>query len=255
MNTIPVFESGRTDRIQGGLDMLQRCGGYYSCPKDAQGKRRGPLVGYHGRDEQGRQYVGDIYANFAKAERHAPILHYMADRLFNEAYNAGLESVRGATGFCGAPEGGKALACALAQFAESQYIYPEKKITSLATDSSRELSKLVFDRHEPEAGEEWWIVEDVCNNFSTTTTLVELLESFGAKVAGVLCFLNRSLEIEDEFMVREGLILPVFSRVRQPIAQYRQDDPEVAEDVANGNVIWKPKNDWHHLEDAMKRAA
>jgi len=31
------------------LEILRRCGGYYGCPKDAAGKRLGPLVGYAGK--------------------------------------------------------------------------------------------------------------------------------------------------------------------------------------------------------------
>ena len=267
MKTVQLFEEGRNDRTQAPLDLLKRCGGYYECPKDANGKRLGPLVGYAGRDENGWQFVGDVYVNFAKAERHAPILKHFARMLYLKTcnYHRGdrlsnfLEKL---TGFCGAPEGGKALACQLAQasgtLAEehlSQYIFPEKKIIALATPTSREVSELVFDRHEPEAGESWWIVEDVCNNFSTTAKLVALIESYGASVAGILCFLNRSPEINEEFCLRPGLKLPVIALVRKKIEQYRQNNPFVAEDVLMGNVVWKPKNEWGKLAAAMEMAA
>ncbi len=262
MKTVQLFEEGRNDRIQAPLDLLKRCGGYYECPKDANGKRLGPLVGYAGRDENEKQFVGDVYVNFAKAERHAPILTYLARGLYNAAYERTEGHIERSTGFCGAPEGGKALACQLAQAAGtlaeehlSQYIFPEKKIIALATPTSREVSELVFDRHEPEAGESWWIVEDVCNNFSTTAKLVALIESYGASVAGILCFLNRSPEINEEFCLRPGLKLPVIALVRKKIEQYRQNNPFVAEDVLMGNVVWKPKNEWGKLAAAMEMAA
>ncbi|MFA5745204.1 MAG: hypothetical protein WC887_03255 [Candidatus Paceibacterota bacterium] len=235
------------------LDVLVKCGGYYQCPKDASGKRLGPLVGYAGRDEEGRQFVGDVYVNFAKAERHLPVLESLACELYDSRLLSLMNSDLHAkvTGFCGAPEGGKALAVELASISGKQYIFPEKKVTTAATPNSREISKLVFDRHEPDEGDFWWITEDVCNNFSTAGTMVALIESFGARVVGIVCFLNRSLEVEFEYSPRSGLVLPVLSLVRKKIDQYRQDDPTVADDVRAGNVVWKPKNEWGKLAEAM----
>lgn len=241
------------------IDTLARCGGYYECPKDASGKRLGPLAGYAGRDEQGRQYVGDVYVNFAKAERHLPVLRSIAEKLsFKLSHKMRLPGTyahyANVTGFCGAPEGGKALAVMLANYFGNQYIFPEKKVITAATPNSREISKLVFDRHEPDEGDLWWITEDVCNNFSTTETMVNLIESFGARVVGVVCFLNRSLEVESEYRPSPGLVLPVVSLIRQKIDQYNQDDSAVAEDVRAGNVVWKPKNNWDKLAGAVAAA-
>lgn len=241
------------------IETLARCGGYYECPKDASGKRWGPLAGYAGRDEKGRQFVGDVYVNFAKAERHLPVLRDFAEKLaFQLDHQMRLKGFSAlgtkATGFCGAPEGGKALAVMLANFCGNQYIFPEKKVTVAATPSSREISELVFDRHEPEKGDLWWITEDVCNNFSTTKTMVDLIESFGAQVAGIICFLNRSLEVGGEYRPKDGLVLPVIMLIRQKIEQYTQDDPAVAEDIRAGNVVWKPKNDWDKLAGTMAAA-
>ena len=42
-----------------------------------------------------------------------------------------------------------------------EYIYPEKRITAVATETSREISELIFNRHEPAKGQSWFIVEDV----------------------------------------------------------------------------------------------
>ena len=241
------------------IDTLARCGGYYECPKDANGKRRGALVGYAGRDEQGRQYVGDVYVNFAKAERHLPILRNVAEKIsFKVLHKTNIPGFvtryANVTGFCGAPEGGKALAVMLANYSGMQYIFPEKKVITVATPNSREVSKLVFDRHEPDKGDLWWITEDVCNNFSTTKTMIDLIVSFGAQVAGIVCFLNRSLEVDSEYQPSLDPALPVISLVRHKINQYAQDDPAVVEDVRAGNVVWKPKNDWETLASAMVAA-
>ena len=226
------------------LKLLHRCGGYYECPKDSKGMRLGPLVGYAGRDGQGRQKVGEVYANFAKAERHGTVLSQVALGLKDKLPEYG-------AGFCGAPEGGKALAVTLASLTFRQYIFPEKEILELKTDTSREKSRLVFARHEPFSGEKWWITEDVCNNFSTTREMVDLIESKGATVLRVVCFLNRSLTVDTTYSAREGLELPVIALVRKPIDEWEQDDPAVIQDVQEKNVVWKPKNEWDRLMKAM----
>lgn len=234
------------------LEQLGACDGYYECPIDPQGNRTGPMVGYAGRDDDGKQYVGDVYANFAKAERHPPVLDHFAHLLVGKVSDRGLfRDINKSTGFCGAPEGGKALACTLGLITEQQYIFPEKNVLAVATTDSREVAELVWKRHEPQSGEAWWIVEDVCNNFSTTEKMVKLIENKGATVLGILCFLNRSTSVEDEFSFRLNQTLPVVSVVRKIITQYRQHEPGIREEVERGNVIWKPKDEWHKLKDGV----
>lgn len=236
------------------MDILFRCGGYYKCPKDESGKRFGPLVGYAGRDKNGKQLVGDIYANYSKAERHGPVNSHFCNQLLDRLTHMGTEialKLEASTGFCGAPEGGKALATGLAIHSSRQYIFPQKKVIEQATANSREKTALVFDRHEPEKGEWWWITEDVCNNFSTTVDLVQLIESYKARVAGVVCFLNRSPTVDSTFYVRDDLVLPVIPVVRQPMDEWSQDDRAVKSDIESGNVVWKAKEHWGEMMRAM----
>ena len=236
------------------LDLMREAGAFYEAPRDAQGCRTGPLVGYAGKDPAGRQYVGDIYVNFARAERRPALLQVFARRLVASARARGLD-LDGAAGFIGAPEGGKAFAYQLGLETGRGYIYPEKVVTATASATAREASDMVFSRHEPEAGESWFIVEDVCNNFSTTAKLVALIEGYGARVAGILCFLNRSETVGDSYAPRPGLVLPVVAVVHKPFGQFAQDDPAVAGDVAARNVVWSPKKDWPRLAGAMAARA
>lgn len=229
------------------LELLGMCGGYYECPTSSHGKRFGPLVGYAGKYNGSNQWVGEVYVNFAKAERHAPVLSSIADRILHgDQVLRQAGTMNYSTGFCGAPEGGKGLALTLAAQTGKQYIFPEKKILTARTKTSRETSELRFDRHEPEPGESWWIVDDVCNNFSTATTMIDLIKMQGASVSGIICFLNRSIHTEDLY-----LGYPVISLVRKPIMEYKQDDLFVADDVRNGNVVWNPKIDWDRLAKTM----
>lgn len=241
------------DRALPPLELMRAVGAFYECPRSPTGTRLGPLVGYAGRDHTGRQYVGDVYVNFAQAERHPALLAIFSGQLADAARARGLGGpIASAKGFCGAPEGGKAFAYQLAADTGQHYIYPEKKVTAVADATRRETSDLVFSRHEPGRGESWFIVEDVCNNFSTTSSLVALIESHGASVAGVLCFLNRSNVVTTSYEPREGLILPVVAVVQKPFGQYDQADPLVADDLARGNVVWSPKRDWAKLAAAME---
>ena len=50
------------------LDLMRDAGAFYEAPRDAAGRRTGPLVGYAGKDAGGRQYVGDVYVNFALSD-------------------------------------------------------------------------------------------------------------------------------------------------------------------------------------------
>ena len=213
------------------LELLGRCKGHYRCLKDND-KRITPLVGYTAKYDGEHQWVGEEYANFAKAERHGPVMQRVVGSILRiPRFLRTGSAINSSTGFCGAPEGGKALASALANWSGKQYIFPEKKD-----------SELCFDRHEPESGEAWWIVEDVCNNFTTTKKMIDLIENYGASVIGIICFLNRSMEFDSEY-----LELPVISLVRKPIQEYRQDDPFVKDDIAKGNIVWKPKLEWDRL--------
>ena len=236
------------------LDLMRAAGAFYEVPRDGAGRRAGPLVGYAGKDASGRQFVGEIYVNFARAERRPALLQGFARRLVALADGRGLD-LAGVAGFIGAPEGGKAFAYQLALETGKAYIYPEKTVTAAASATGRESSELVFSRHEPEAGEAWVIVEDVCNNFSTTAKLVAEIERHGARVAGILCFLNRSETVGERYAPRPGLDLPVVALVRKPFGQYAQDDPAVAAEVAALNVVWSPKKDWPRLAAAMAAPA
>ncbi len=260
------------------LDELKELGGYYNCPRGEDGRRLGPLVGYAGTykapDGQKKQKVGDVYANFAKMEeqpiRMMPFVRILGRKIeerLDELYPEWDIDV-----FLGAPEGGKALAGLLALESQklhlsdegAKYIYPEKEILELKTTASREKSQLVFSRHELEEGKRVVIVEDVCNNFSTTDSLIRLVQECGSEVLAIACLLNRSMTVGNVYQYVENPTsirseikkIPVIAIKMQGIADYRQDDPAVADDVAAGNVVWKPKDKdgWPHLMTAMTKA-
>lgn len=235
------------------LETLRRCGGYYECPKSPSGKRLGPLMGYAATytDEKGKQkqWVGDIYFNFAKAEEFPHVLNWFSAQLGNKLSSLTEE----ADVFYAAPLGGHSLAQALGEFCDLRVVKVEKKRVAAAMAGSRKRSELFFGRHTIARGDRVIIVEDVCNNFSTTEQIIRLINGSHGRAIGVICLLNRSTFVENFFASEfSSAALPVISLLRIQIPEYRQDDPFVAADVEAGNVVWKPKDNWAWLMSAMK---
>jgi orotate phosphoribosyltransferase len=236
------------------LETLRRCGGYYVCPKDKSGKRLGPLVGYAGDYDAGdgtrKKFVGDVYANFAKAEEYPRVMYYFTESLaemLKDAFHGLRDDI-----LCGTPLGGYSLAGNLSMVLGCRVIKAEKEVIAIKTETSREKTKLVFARHSIEKGENYIIVEDVCNNFSTTDQLIALIMSLGGNVSIITSFLNRSPDVDEYYESKvAGKQIPIVSLVRYPIMEYRQDDPEVINDLKDGNIIWKPKDEWYRLDEAM----
>ncbi len=224
------------------LEVLRRCGGYYCSPKNQMGEYLGPLVAYAGKyetEDGPKNYVGPNYFNFAKAESDPEALPYFASLIGEEIAKKDLKPDI----VLGAPMGGLLLAGAIGQHVKSKVIFSEKKITSLANheSGSKEQSEHLINRHEVNPGDKIIIIEDVCNNFSTTEKLVELIKSQGGEVIAIACAFNRSGK-------KEFNNLPVLSAVFIPSIQFRQDDPEIRRLVEEDKVVWKPKHEWDKLK-------
>ena len=119
------------------LTWLKELGGYYEC-RMVDGHHFDPLVGYAGRYEGLRgdeQYVGRIYVNFAVVEESPLLLNEVAQDILSLGI-----PLAGVSGFCGAPEGGKALAVLLGLHSGLCYIFPEEKVTQVSTKTSQKIS-------------------------------------------------------------------------------------------------------------------
>ncbi len=47
--------------------------------------------------------------------------------------------------------------------------------------------------------------------------------------------------------------VPVISACAVEARQFKQNDPEVIDSIAAGNVAWKPKLEWDKLAEAMNK--
>jgi orotate phosphoribosyltransferase len=243
-------QAGLLDRYGASLlAVLLQLGGYYKCPKDAEGRRLGPLVGYAKRYDGIHQFVGDVYLNFAVLEEYPTILKWFAQQLARKLLTSGYSI----DVFCGAPMGGLALAMQLAEIFGARYCFPEKEVVKSASSVGREYTRLIWGRHQPQAGDRVAIVEDLLNNFSTTEEMINLIErEAAASVAVVTGLFNRSLYIRDRLILEEDVrYYSVLTLAGEPVTQFRQDDLEVVEDIAADNVVWKPKHEWARLEAAI----
>lgn len=225
------------------IQMLYRCQGYYESRRGHDGKYLGPLVGYAHKDELGKNMVGFTYFNFAKADQNPIILSAYA-YLLAEKLKRRVGEVDAVLGM---PEGGKALAVELGRYLNCQVISVEKNILKLADHEHgrKEVSEPVIKRHEIRDGSRLVLVEDVCNNFSTTHKGKDLSAQFNSEVVAVATAVNRARD-------KEWQGRPVVSVCHIPSGQFRQNDPEVAEMVKAGNVIWKPKYEWDEIKKAMQ---
>lgn len=250
-----VIEASKLVEVSGDdyLEILRMCGGYYSCPKDSNGKRLGPLVGYAGKypatDGSQKQFVGDIYANFAKAEEYPHVLKYYTEQVQPKI----AQILPRLNVFCGAPIGGYSFADMLGLLCDRRVIKAEKKVTKAGTKDAREESNVIFGRHSVNSGDRVIIMEDVCNNFATTDALLKLIDQSGGTTVGIICLLNRSLNFDNEYFW-QGTNLPVISLIRMKISQFQQDDPFVSDDIVNNNIVWKTKDEWDRLMKAMRDA-
>jgi orotate phosphoribosyltransferase len=229
-----------------------------------QGKN-GWLVGYAGKylgaDGKEYAYVGRTYLNFAILEEWpSDDLDFIAENLATKV-KMELEEVlpwdrlSPNIVLCGAPIGGYCLSTILGQKLGCRTIKAEKKVLAVGLKGQRDETKLILDRHELHKGDLVIIVEDVCNNFSTIIQLIELIESYGAIVIAIACYLDRSPDGTEWYTFDDGKrSVPVIALIRKKIKEFHQDDPEVAEQVARGEVYWKPKRkeQWAALMASMK---
>jgi len=228
-------------------EMWRASGGFYQCPKDGNGNRLGPMVGYNGtyegKDGKPKHYIGDAYFNFATVEELPHIMEAFAETLATK-----IEKEIGHPDWVlAAPLGGMPLTQCVARMLDCRYLYAEKKVLEAGAGGQRERSELFFGRHPPASGT-WGVgMEDTFNNFATTGELMDLITSYGASLRAMAGALNRSQRAEFEGKLG---VVPVISVLHIPTPQYRQDDPSITEEEVS-RVVWKPKAGWGQLMAAM----
>lgn len=244
--------SSESTRLKGTEFYISRifaANAWYECPKDELGRRLGPLVGYAGRDDQGRQKVGDIYVNFAQVEQD-PIDR----RLFAMKLAIGILDTFGPIDWVIGPEwGGILLATETSGLLGCKTVVAQKKVLEVAKSGGRDKTELIIDRHRIESGTQGVCIEDVTNNLSTPGQVEPLIAARGAELIGLASAVNRS---ENAWWSVGERKREIVSAVFRPLPQYVQDHPDVKADIGAGNVVLKPKSQdgWQRLMEAMDAA-
>ncbi len=240
MTIMEIEKAEAVNIVSSPMQTLFNCGGYY------KGKK---LVAYAGKYDAGegeeKNYVGYVYANFAQIDQHPAACDFVAMQLANR--------IKGMLGYkpdviVPAPIGGLWLAADVARHLYCRRAMVEKKILALEDRSKgqREESTFVLKRHEIRQGDKVVIVEDTCNNFSSTDKLINLIQGQGGEVVAIACFLKRSMTVQGNWYG-----FPVIALEEKPIPQYRQDDLEIAADIAAYGISFNPKGEWDELMKIM----
>lgn len=225
------------------LKTLENCEGHYACPIGPDGKLLGPVVGYAGEYAPGKNWVGLEYFNFSQADQWPAVLTEFARQMclwLNE------KSVKPDL-IVGAPWAGVKFSQAVALATGCRHIFAEKKGDDI-----------ILGRYEGmiQPGDRVVIGEELVNNTSTTSKLVNLIEAAGGQVIAVMCAINRSYPFKETFWDAPAKDpIPIIAVIDRSTPQCRQDDPVVAEAIVAGNVIWKPKYAWLQLKAAMDAAS
>lgn len=238
------------------LGLMEEREGFYEVTKDSSSKRLTPLVGYAADYEVipggGRlHFVGERYWNVPKAAEADPtVMAEFANPVVRIMQSSDFIGEYGKIDcMFGCPLGGNIPAFEMARLYGCAYSGAEKKTIGLATEGSREKTKLILGRHSIRPGWHYALTEELINNLSTTDKAIQLIEDAGGIVVVIAALINRSPDgvIVYEYKDRR---IPIIQSVLIPTSEYRQDDQYVADDVANGNVVWKPKDNWSQLKAA-----
>jgi len=256
MNWKPIIP----ERDDDPWELAIRCRALYECPKDAAGKRLGPLVPYAGKDEQGRNLVGDVYFNFGWIEPYMLVVRFFA-RLIAEKIRDKVQAspeLLDATTIIGVPDGGRTLGGEIAAATGKRFVYPSKAPRAKSAGAIKDEFDFVFTRNELFQGETVIVAEDVQNNFNNTQETLAQVAKTGAVVVGFASALNRSPFVDDVFTPDRGPFagqhFPVVTAIRRPLPEYRQDDPEVSADIAAGRIELKVKANWAKLMEIVAEA-
>jgi orotate phosphoribosyltransferase len=227
------------------LELGKRCNAVYICPKVGS-ERKGPLVAYAGKDDKGRNLVGDIYFNFRRIEVHPKVVEAYAETACQKLRDQGL--IDSFDTVCGIPQGGRTFGQMLALVAGKRFAYADKKPKPTEAGVKQEytwdLSQFDFEK-----GERIAVAEDVFNNFQNTDSTLAEIAVTGATIVLLVGVLNRSPVYDTTY---KGL--PVVASIRKAYPEYEQDDPAVALDIAAGKLELQVKKNWAHLCVVMQQA-
>lgn len=237
---------------KGIVETFDECGAFY-IRKEGTNMPFVEVAKTYSVDAEERHYVSNQYLNFREALKNLRVLEILAQRMVEKL--AGLSTTK----FFGAPTGGCGLAKRISEIRNQQQGGGlNTSINTWKTRFNEESDGIDYQSDQINDGDKIVLVEDVCNQFSTTKEILRLFkkQEKKVKIVTVICILNRSENIENILKITDYPDdIPVIYLERMPTVIYKQEDNCVAKAVTAGTKIIKnPKENWKELKEAMWQA-
>ena len=233
------------------LELGKRCNAVYVCPKIGS-KRNGPLVAYAGKDNQGRNLVGDLYFNFRRIESHLEVVRVFAEVAYDKLHSANL--LGSFDTICGIPNGGRTFGQELARISGKRFVYADKKPKPTEAGKKQEYTWDI-SQFDFEQGERVAIAEDVYHNFQNTDNTLSEIAVTGAIIVLLVGAINRSPIYDNFYTPKSGPYascrFPIIASICEAYPEYEQDHPDVAADIAAGKIEFEVKKNWKFLRAIM----
>jgi len=223
---------------------LRSCGGWYES-NPAHPMAVGGCGFYTGKRERGPvPYLRNACLNFLQVAQWPVVLDFFAE----SAYQSIRKSKTDFSAVAALP-GEEAFGDAVAHWGKRGIIYTER------TDMRDTGETMCFRlRNDIGKGEKVLVALGTLTDLSRMGTFAEMIADAGGKIAGVVCAVNDTFPLVEEFVPFSGKKpVPIFSVVAPEIPRYRQSASEVAEAVRLQNVIMDPyePESWNELIGSM----
>ncbi len=225
---------------------VRLCDGWY---ESTPGRRIavGGCGFYADKDNSQIPYLRNACLNFLQVSQYPVVLDFFAEM----AYRPIKKSKTDFSVVVAFP-GEDAFGFAIAYWGKCGVVYSER--TDIYDDDKKEMKHFHF-RNEIRKGDKVLIALGTVVDLPSLRLFADEIVRAGGKVAGVVCVVNDTFPLENEFIVSEQDAVPIFSVLSPEIPRYRQDAPEVADAVVSGSIIMDPhdSDSWSELIGSMKK--
>ncbi len=200
---------------------------------------------YIDKDNSQIPYLRNACLNFLQISQYPVVLDFFAEM----AYRPIKKSKTDFSVVVAFP-GEDAFGFAIAYWGKCGVVYSER------TDiyDKKEMKHFRF-RNEIRKGDKVLIALGAVVDLPALRLLADEIVRAGGNVAGVVCVVNDTFPLENEFISSKQDAVPIFSVLSPEIPRYRQDAPEVVDAVRSCNVIMNPyePDAWSELLKSMKK--
>lgn len=127
----------------------------------------------------------------------------------------------------------------------------------LLAEELRKQSKVIIQTENSSDTEEEFnrvaLVQDILEPLTLREGIL-LAKKENKNIAYVCSIINPDKGYDGYLPINSQGPVSLVSLIKELLMKYKQDHPLVAEDVAEGNIVWDPKNEWDKLAKVMSEA-